>query len=462
MSRTLHAVAARMLTLLVSVVDLSPGIVRYGIGRDVRTRVLRRPVSALIGGTVAVEEAAPEGAVSAGDASSTSAGDASSTVVLATRSLGTGGVEAVIATLSRLLPSHGHRVVVLCTRGGATAESLAADGIAVSVVDDPAALAASLGALPGPAVVQLHNAPEWFADVIHSLSIPMVPVFHTTDVDLSDADWRAQRVVVDRAAAVIAVSETVRAFCASRLGVAPGRISVVPNGVSFPALSYAEITDARARLATLFSASLDGDAVFASLARYNIQKNIAGLVAAFLHAAERRDDIRLVVAGPIDDWIEYALADSMRRASRHADRVLLLGPSTARTVLAASDAFVLDSFFEGWPIAASEAARAGLPLVLSDAGGASELVGDPQIRGRRVANPAAAGAGIEVSDIRRARRRPFRQVNRDELSSAISAVAADGDSWRRRRDELVGESSWLDADEMVRRHAGLISTIGRD
>ena len=45
-------------------------------------------------------------------------------------------------------------------------------------------------------------------------------------------------------------------------------------------------------------------------------------------------------------------------------------------LLAAADGFVLDSFFEGWSLASMEALFAGVPMVLSEVGGAREQIGD--------------------------------------------------------------------------------------
>ena len=65
----------------------------------------------------------------------------------------------------------------------------------------------------------------------------------------------------------------------------------------------------------------------------------------------------------------------------------LLGSSDARTLLAAADGFVLDSFFEGWPVAATEAASMGLSLVLSDFGGARELIARDPSHSVLIPNP---------------------------------------------------------------------------
>ena len=162
--------------------------------------------------------------------------------------------------------------------------------------------------------------------------------------------------------------------------------------------------------------------MFACLARYDAQKNIAGTVASFL-AAARTSRAHLVVAGDPSDWLEYRRADAIRRSHPDGDRVHLLGTSDAATLLCAADAFVLDSFFEGWPLAATEAVSAGLPLVISEAGGAAELVARAAPGSTLVSN--ASGAAAEVTDGRAAaaRRRASRQSNAAAIAAAVTHVA---------------------------------------
>ena len=122
-----------------------------------------------------------------------------------------------------------------------------------------------------------------------------------------------------------------------------------------------------------------------------------------------------MVAGDPSDWLEYRRADAIRRSHPDGDRVHLLGTSDAATLLCAADAFVLDSFFEGWPLAATEAVSAGLPLVISEAGGAAELVAraapgstlvsNASGAGRRGDRPACRGRPTSGARARRTRRR---------------------------------------------------------
>jgi glycosyltransferase involved in cell wall biosynthesis len=203
---------------------------------------------------------------------------------------------------------------------------------------------------------------------------------------------------------------------------------------------------------------LGDDLVFVCLARHDSQKNIAGTVASFLRVVAIMPRLRLVVAGDPSDFAELLRADGLRRSSRDGDRVHLLGNSDPGTLLAASDAFVLNSFFEGWPVAATEAAAAGLPLLLSDGGGARELVAlDPR---RSALIPNACGPASEVSDarVRAARRRARHQPNAADLVVAASAVAAAAAGGVRRRErgiptEAAGQGA------MVAAHARLLRSV---
>jgi len=438
----------RLVAKLTPLVDFGPDVVRFGKGRSVRRLLWSRPLLQLppttSGGTHAdlAERVRPP--------------VAEGSVVLVTRSLGTGGVEAIVATLARGLPSFGVRAVVLCEIAGETADALRADGIEVIECRDQDAAQQYLASLPTSTVAQLHNAPGHLIAACLSRRLPLIPVIHSTDMDLSPDQWEEQRELAERADASIAVSETVRDYFTHHLpGPTPSAITVIPNGVELT-VTDTDISASRSALSRLLSANLDGVIVFSCLARYNLQKNIAGLVSSFIGAAEERDDVRLVVAGPVDDWLEYALADAIRRASTASDRIHLLGTSDAAAVLAASDAFILDSFFEGWPVAATEAVAAGLPLLISEVGGATELV-DEGRRGWLFDNPAAAPQRLDYRSIQRARRSVDRQRNRLGLQHAVLAVAEGIDDWRSRRAELSSRArSSLASSRMVESHARVI------
>ena len=131
--------------------------------------------------------------------------------------------------------------------------------------------------------------------------------------------------------------------------------------------------------------------IFVSLASYDGRKNQLGLLTAFDQAAGRFAQARLVCAGGVADVAYYEAVLAHAGSLRTKNRITLWKHrSDAPTILSASDFFILNSFFEGWSVAATEALLMGLPLIHSDCGSAAELVGQGQNRrGVVVPNPAA-------------------------------------------------------------------------
>lgn len=438
------------LRLATQVVDASPDTLRFGFGKSIRTRLLSRDLDVLVDSSK--KEPHHNGTV---------VRECRFRSVLLTRELGTGGVESVVATLALGLPRWGVQVAVMCQRGGRTAEELRSSGVSVAVVTDVAQATRVLGDLGSVSVAQLHNAPSFLVDACIELGIPIVPVLHTTDINLSESQWESEAALVERGGAAIAVSETVRGFfLRNSPGVLRQSIVVIPNGVAAWFLTDVRQRESRHALEQTLRVSLADSSVFLCLARYDLQKNIPGLVSGFLAAAEQRANLHLVVAGPVEDWLEVAHADSLRRRSPAASRVHLLGMSSSRVLLGAADAFVLDSFFEGWPVAATEAAMLGLPLVMSDVGGAAELIGPGTERGHLVPNPGGEAVAIDLRAVRSARATVASQRNRNQLCSAVLGVHDAIDEWRARRPQLASAArTTLSEDKMLRAHSEVLLRV---
>lgn len=432
--------AAALWGVLVLATDLLPPRVRYGYVHRWTRAAFSRPLGAL-----GPQEPTPVPA--SGDATASSPGDAAASdptsdastsgdpprdaptadpvrCLLVADGLDIGGIGTVIETLAVGLAAHGVEPVVLCPEDGARAGRLRDAGIDVRIAPDTAAAAHAIRQTR-PDVIQLHSAPPQLERAAVDSRLPLIPVMHNTEIHFTRARWARFAALMARSGQAIAVSETVRAFHRRRVGDGTP-ITVIPNGS--PAVrtpSPAQRRRARAALSEVVGADIGEDVVFVCLARYDAQKNTAGLVAAFAAAVEQgAGAVRLVWAGDPSDAAELRRADALRRCSTAADRIHLIGNSDAATLLAAADAFVLDSFFEGWPMAATEAAAIGLPLVLSDVGGARELVA--RNAARSVLVPNATGPADQVTDarVRTARWRSADQPNAGALAVAVSAVAA--------------------------------------
>jgi glycosyltransferase involved in cell wall biosynthesis len=383
---------------------------------------------------------------------------------IVTDKLDVGGIGSVVEMLASGLGEFGIRPVIVCQGDGPRAQRLRDGGVQVISVPDGATDVSAIVQVRAD-VVQVHSAPPVLEQAAIDSGLPLVAVLHNTEIHYSRQQWRRFAALYDHASSAVAVSGVVSEFHRRHLPStsSPDRFEVVPNGApDRPAVDEAGRREARARLSATVGQILADAVVFVCLARYDAQKNIAGTVSSFLRAVQETElPIHLVIAGDPSDWVELRRADGIRRRSSHETRVHLLGQSDARSLLDAGDAFVLDSFFEGWPVAATEALEAGLPLVLSDVGGAVELVGrDPA---RSILVPNATGAAVEVTDSRVgwARWRSTRQPNASHLAAAIVRVAE-----RVTRDRETGRAgpppmSNPGVRDMVKAHAEIIRRVSR-
>jgi glycosyltransferase involved in cell wall biosynthesis len=97
--------------------------------------------------------------------------------------------------------------------------------------------------------------------------------------------------------------------------------------------------------------------------------------------------------------------------------------------------FVSNSFYEGWSVAASEAAWTGLPVVLSETGGAAELVGPDSARGVLVTNPC--GDALEIDkDLIACPPETAASENESALAAALVGMVRDRVHWEEKRVEI--------------------------
>jgi glycosyltransferase involved in cell wall biosynthesis len=140
---------------------------------------------------------------------------------------------------------------------------------------------------------------------------------------------------------------------------------VIRNGIAVERFQQRPDPELRRELA----AGSD-DLLFLTTARLDLQKGLDVL----LHAAGSVGGARFLVAGTGD---EHARLEREAAALGLGERLLFLGHrDDIPALLAATDAFVLPSLFEGTPLALLEAMAAGKPVVTSAIPGTDELVAD--------------------------------------------------------------------------------------
>jgi glycosyltransferase involved in cell wall biosynthesis len=282
--------------------------------------------------------------------------------------------------------------------------------------------------------------------------IPVIETLHGAHSFFNRESWFSEQLRSEQITGFVAVSELVRRqYMRANPRYPSDRIITIPNGVDDQHITFRDRTQAREWL------GLRDEFLFVSLARYDMQKNTFGLVKAFSDVAPSYPDAHLIVAGRVDDMNYFEQVRRLRDGLPCARQIHLRGHfPDASIILAAADAFVLNSFFEGWSLASMEALFAGLPVVMSEVGGAHEQVGEDGSRGVIVANPLGDPEAVDWRSISRARFQP--QVNHKALVRALSAVFTDRDRWRKARDELRAESVIrFSADVCLQRHAEVLT-----
>ena len=374
--------------------------------------------------------------------------------------LDVGGMDEVVAFLARRLPALGMQTAVLHATSGASATGepsgrlgrmLLSSGIEVREADQSRASAWIEHWRPD--VITAHGAPDWVLDIAGRSGIPYVDNLHGMHTHFW-ADWRAEAARSARLSAMVSVSGLVRdQYLAGNPGFPPSRIVVIPNGVDDQRRMSGDRAAVRSRL------GLAGEYVFVSLARYCLQKNSYGLLAAFEEIARSHIDAHLVIAGRPDDMRYYRRVLRLREGLPCRDRIHLRDHASAPAeLLAAADGFVLDSFFEGWPLASMEALFAGLPVVLSEVGGAREQIGGDPARGCMVANPLGDPLSVDWDAAGAARYQP--QVNRDELAAAMGKLIAGRRDYLGNRGQLAAESAArFSAGACLARHAAVLRAV---
>jgi glycosyltransferase involved in cell wall biosynthesis len=355
--------------------------------------------------------------------------------LIVTSSLDAGGISEIVAFLARHLPAWGLDTTVVCahyTSGrvgkGRLAVAMSDEGILVIDAypdDGPLWLAANR-----PDVISAHSPPDWFLESAFALRIPVVETLHGVPTPIG-TDWRKEALRSRGITALVAVSELVRRqYLRGNPRFAQNAITTIPNAFNLTHRPAINRVQARAWL------GLDEEFLFISLARHVMQKNAYGLVTAFSDVARAFPQAHLLIAGQAFDWVYSEQVRLLRDRLPEANRIHLRDNlSNPSPLLAAADGFVLNSFFEGWPLAPMEAMCAGLPVVMSEVGGAREQVGATGERGYVVPNPLGDPEAANWESAGRERFRPH--LNKDALVAAMASIIEDRKRWASARLDLA-------------------------
>lgn len=289
-----------------------------------------------------------------------------------------GGAEQQVILLARGLESRGWlvSVVALTGSGGNAARELAQEGVEFISLGMRKGLLDPRGWLrfqlwlrrAAPHVVHAHlTQPAWLARWSRvAAHVPVVvDTLHSSATGglIRRLGYRLSDFLADR---VTAVSQAAaQAHLAART-VSPGKLEIIPNGVSPERWR----PDPQIRAAARRELGLTGEFLWLAAGRLEPVKDYPTLLRAMAILPERAN---LIIAGC--GWLEAQLT-ALSAELGLSGRVRFLGfAHHLHRWMQAADAYVLTSLWEGLPTVLIEASAAGLPAVATDVPGVREALG---------------------------------------------------------------------------------------
>ena len=113
---------------------------------------------------------------------------------------------------------------------------------------------------------------------------------------------------------------------------------------------------------------------FCFVGRIVRDKGMNELVAAFQRLHQAYPNTRLILVGPFEEKLDPVLPKTRQVIERHAAIEWMGWQNDIRPFLAASEVFVFPSYREGFPNVVLQAGAMGLPSIVTDINGSSEII----------------------------------------------------------------------------------------
>lgn len=353
--------------------------------------------------------------------------------VLLVDSLDIGGLEEVVAFLANNLGTMGIEATTVCyQRGGYVAERLAAQGHQVLIADGNLERLNDLVRSVKPDVINTHFTSLPAVESIALLDRPIIETIHNTYVYLTPDQWETERARSRYFTTALAVSGLVKRHYQIHNPTLPAeRITVSGNAIDPMRIVPVPRREARRSLGIP-----EGVTLFASIGRYDAQKNQLGILRAFGRVGQRSPSAQLLFVGNVPEGSSYfeALQDARSALPCAAQVRIEKFRGDVSTLLSAADVVVMDSYYEGWSLAATEALLVGTPLIHSLCGSAEELCGMKEERGVIVPNPGGDLMRLDLTGILETAFKP--QQNQDHLVLAMAQFIDRRAHWSSQREAI--------------------------
>lgn len=291
-----------------------------------------------------------------------------------------GGAERHTFELARDLQAHGWRSSIFAIKAGTVA---APDGVALlqpagarSLLARTRELANEIGRSRPDLVIAVNERPVLVSTLARQFarrSVPVVAVSHSTVLRNRKEEWmqRVYTPLFNRLQGVVFISRNQQRFWHAR-GLRPRDETLILNGIDTERFSPNVRAEHRASVRTRYGLA-EGDLVVGLCAVMRPEKNHLQIVEAVARLRAKGLPIRALLVG---DGPMRAAIEARAAALGIAEHVILAGMHPdVRPYVSAFDIGALCSVsIETLSLAALETMAMGIPMVMSELGGASEIV----------------------------------------------------------------------------------------
>jgi teichuronic acid biosynthesis glycosyltransferase TuaC len=263
------------------------------------------------------------------------------------------------------------------------------------------------------------------------LGVPVVVSARGSDINLYPQNPHIAAKIVwtlENAAGIIAVSESLRKGIV-KLGLPPGAVRVIPNGIDPRRFFVTERTVAREQLGLP-----PHGRIIVAVGNLVPQKGHRRLIAAFARIAVSDENVRLYILG--EGGLRAELEGQIR-ALQLSGRVILCGSRPNEELqlwFSAAELSCLASSFEGLPNVISESIACGTPVVATNAGGVPEILSSPNLGVVVDQTVDALADGIAIALQRKWDRETLAQYGHrrtwDNVAAEVESYLAECLSWQ--------------------------------
>lgn len=295
------------------------------------------------------------------------------TVVFEIRNLDKGGLEQIVYNLAARFDYTAFRPIIVCVEdGGDLAQKALENGLEVFFMHGSTREYLDFCRREQVRLINSFYS-DYCLDVAQELNIPVVCTIQNAYVWFEKNDRQRFFEQDKNISLYIAVSNSVSEYLQTRLGINKEKISVIPNCVDSVHLGMIE---KQSLYITRKSLGLsEQDFVFLNVASMDGRKNQHLLISSLQRLIPDYPQLKVVCLGNVMDPNYYE--SLLQRTKKLGLEKHIIFPgfiSNPVDLYRISNAFVLPSLVEGWSVAMTEALYFGLPLVLTDVGGAREVI----------------------------------------------------------------------------------------